>query len=163
MAMTNVIWFASYGSNMFSDCFYMYIQGGVCEYTVSKKSYKGCSDKTLPKASKPILIPYELYFGTRSKHWSGGAAFLDLEKPSVTVGRAWLITKEQFKEIHLEKGKGINWYDKEVVLGKHDGYDVVTVTNKRRLDEIAPSAAYLSAMKIGLADISGNLSDIITF
>ncbi|MCR4661546.1 MAG: hypothetical protein K5765_06055, partial [Clostridia bacterium] len=83
-----------------------------------------------------------------SSSWNnGGVAFLDPHKKGNTMGRAYLITKEQYEHVHNEEGK--TWYGYEIVLGEIDGIKVVTFTNEKRQMENAPSDAYKKVINAG--------------
>lgn len=173
------VWYASYGSNLLEKRFSCYIAGGTPEG--AQREYTGCTDKTLPEASKPIIINAELYFARKSKTWhGGGVAFI---KPSFnpgvkTLGRMYLITSQQFsevvkQEIRLEedlvldleeleeKGSLLlnekSWYNKLLFLGLEDGYPIFTFTNKDFLmDEInLPHDTYLNTISAGLKETYG--------
>ena len=150
----NKVWYACYGSNISFDRFRYYITGGT--YPLTGKEYTGCRDKTLPTESVPILIPFEMYFGNQSRSWGGnGVAFLDTSKPSVVVGRAYLITDEQFEEVHGQEGNSLNWYDKIVELGIYRGEPIKTFTNSSRRRENAPSPKYLQVIAQGMLELIG--------
>jgi len=149
------IWYACYGSNINFERFKYYIEGGI--YPVTGKDHKGgCSDKTLPTENYPIFIPYELYFGNSSQWWdNSGVAFLDISKPSVIIGRAYLITDEQFKQIHKQEGTSSDWYDSVISLGIHKGYSIKTFTNNFRREENRPSDTYLKVIAEGMHEMIG--------
>ena len=101
--MDDLVWYASYGSNILARRFHLYIQGG--HFPENNRDYAGCVDKTLPRMDKPIIIPFELYYGKRSPSWNGcGVAFIDTKKSAVTIGRAYLITEEQFEGVRQQEG-----------------------------------------------------------
>lgn len=148
------VWYACYGSNMLYERFCYYIKGGT--YAMTGKTYKGCSDKTLPTENAPILIPYELYFDNNSPSWGGGGvAFLDTSQPSAVLGRAYLITDEQFDEVHLQEGSFSNWYNNKVDLGAYRGYPIKTFTTSTRRQENRPSDAYLQVIMQGMQEMIG--------
>lgn len=94
------IWYASYGSNISRDRFLCYIKGG--KPIGSQKEYTGCTDKTLPLDDEEIYIKSELYFAKKSKTWNGGGVgFIktEFDEKVNTLGRMYLITKEQFEEV----------------------------------------------------------------
>ena len=94
------IWYASYGSNISEDRFHCYIQGGTPKG--SQTSYKGCKDKTLPIDNEDFYIASELYFAKKSiKSWNGGGVgFISNNfNEAKTIGRIYLITKEQFIDV----------------------------------------------------------------
>lgn len=148
------VWYACYGSNISFERFRYYIEGGV--YPITGKRHDGCSDKTLPTESAPILIPFEMHFGNESYSWDyGGVAFLDTSKPSVVVGRAYLITDEQFEEVHRQEGPSRDWYDKIVDLGVYRGHPIRTFTNSSRRRENTPSPKYLQVIEQGMRELIG--------
>jgi len=157
--MENLVWYACYGSNILSERFHLYIRGGY--YATNGKTHNGCTDKTLPRNAKPILIPYESYYGQQSGSWvyqgrKCGVAFLDKTRPAVTVGRAYLITEEQFEEVRSQEGAG--WYDERIFLGVDDGYKIYTFTHSTRYNDNIPSPDYLNVIKQGMREmISGTI------
>src|SRR5687768_2345052 len=67
----NLIWYASYGSNLNRDRFYLYIKGG--PLPGKNRVYPGCRNKTLPSAEKNLFLNYELYFARKATvTWGGG-------------------------------------------------------------------------------------------
>ena len=130
----NLVWYACYGSNIMYERFLCYIQGGT--FYANNKPHDGCPDKAPPHSSKPIIIPYEMYFGNKSKWWNNsGVAFLDTSRKGITLGRMYLITEEQYKNIWKDEGKSDNWYNKEISLGEFEGCPIKTFTNSERRDE----------------------------
>ena len=119
-----------------------------------RKKVYGCDDKTLPTEDFPILIPYERYFGNRSPTWAGyGVAFLDVNKPSTVLGRAYLITEKQFEQVQEQEGPNKKWYDKVIELGFYGGYPVKTITNSVRKEVNPPSNEYLQVIKEGMSEL----------
>jgi hypothetical protein len=57
-AVTPLVWYAAYGSNVCQDLFLCYIRGGTP--AGSKRNYVGCSDNSLPRDARPITIPHRL-------------------------------------------------------------------------------------------------------
>ncbi|AXT62295.1 hypothetical protein D1816_18645 [Aquimarina sp. AD10] len=177
------IWYASYGSNILESRFHCYIRGG--QPIGSKKNYKGCSDKTLPKANEEIYINSELYFAKRSKSWNScGVGFINTKFSDdiQTFGRMYLITSEQYIEIvkqetnhqgellidfkkAKEKGSLIfkekSWYGNLLYLGEQNDNSIFTFTNEKNLiKEInPPSEEYLLTIINGLKE-TYNLSEI---
>lgn len=103
------VWYASYGSNLNKERFLAYILGkkapgcDICE--------KGCKDKTLPQDNKQIIMPYELYFAKNSSKWSGGGVcFIGNKKEDNhrTLGRMYLITKDQFLDVVSQENANID-------------------------------------------------------
>ena len=98
--MKDLVWYASYGSNLKKSRFMCYIQGGNPEGTT--KIYEGCNNKQPPRKDKSIIIPHELYFSKQSSTWENkGVAFITIKRneSSITYGRMYLITKQQFMEV----------------------------------------------------------------
>lgn len=154
----NLVYYVSYGSNMLEERFLIYIKGGVCKF--NGKNYDGCKNKNNPIDSKPIMIPYNMYFSKQSSSWNNSSiCFLDYSKEGSAYGRAYLITKEQFKEIKKQEGK---WYEKEINLGFINGYEAITFTNERNLEHMNINSIgkeYLNVIKLGLKE-SFNLSNL---
>lgn len=132
----NYVWYVSYGSNLLEERFNKYIQR-----TTSKQ---------LPVASKPIVIPYQLYFGKNSKRWNyQGVAFLDLNTKAATYAYMYLITKEQYEEIRDMEGRG--WYNKEVRISTDElNIPILTITSEKRYLDTTPSKEYLEVIGAGL-------------
>lgn len=129
------VWYVSYGSNLLSERLKYYIQGGFCCY--NERSYRACSDKSLPIESRPVMIPYNMYYSNYDMgSWRKSAVcFLDLSKPGMAYGKAYKIRKSQLEEIHVKEGCGQNWYPDCVQLEDIDGipaytYAGYTVKNK---------------------------------
>lgn len=177
-AKRNFIWYASYGSNLSEERFLCYIAGGQPKGT--KRVYAGCTDKSLPLESEPILINRELYFARESATWGQGAvAFLKTHpNPTLrTCGRMYLITADQFvdllkQEIDFdgelpvdwklieEKGslvvKEKAWYGNILFLGIHEGFPIFTFTFENDEQKInKPGAAYLQTIINGLRECHG--------
>jgi hypothetical protein len=153
------VWYASYGSNMLNERFLLYIKGGKC--TFNGKDYAGCRDRSLPKDSKIIEIPYNMYYGNRTSSWgSGGVSFLDLSKPGKALGRMYLITKEQFEDVCRQEGSGSNWYNEVVTTGEHEGIKIVTITNKSKRESCAPSDSYIDVIMRGIKETYPEMSSL---
>ena len=81
--------------------------------------------------SRMVNIPYKLYFAKSSSRWNnGGVAFIDETTQSNTIGRAYLITKEQLIDVQTQEGA--TWYDNKLYLGQIDGIDAYTLTSSRK-------------------------------
>jgi len=126
-----------------------YITGGL--YEGNGKTYEGCVDKTPPLYDKPFLIPYELYFGKESPSWNGGGvAFIDADKPGITLGRAYLITENQFLDIQKQEG---SWYEHIVeLINGGDDIPHKTFTGISRYPENSPSKNYMDVIFKGLCE-----------
>lgn len=154
------VWYACYGSNLNKDRFLCYIQGGICNY--NGRSYEGCDDQCVPIEDKPITIPHKLYFGNSSGSWNGsGVAFIDPKQDpnESTRGRMYLITEEQFEQVHIQEGTGWNWYGELLELGEADGYKIRTFTNAGIRPANEPSQLYLQAMVDGLKESYPQMDD----
>jgi hypothetical protein len=93
-----LVWYASYGSNLCRERFMCYVQGGVLKAT--ERRYPGCRDKTEPRADGRITIPHELYFSGHSKLWGGAMAFVRAQPSRVeTLGRMYLVSFQQFEDV----------------------------------------------------------------
>jgi len=148
----NKIWYASYGSNLLEERFMCYIKGGT--YQGNGKAYRGCTDHTPPSDSKRINIPFERYYAEHSSSWEEmGVAFIDAEKTGETIGRMYLITDEQYKDVQEQEGS--RWYGHEVQLGRYDNIPVVTFTSFVRRHETQPSEAYLKTISDGESETKG--------
>jgi hypothetical protein len=173
--ISSYVWYASYGSNIYMERFLCYIRGGVPPGSTKKE--KGCRDKTLPKDTQPIDIPYPLYFTKQSKRWGGGVAFIGHTKDheNLTLGRMYLITKEQFIDVLKqendyagscfidfkkikETGKGLvlrSWYGTGIYIGDFDKVPIFTFTAYWDIGMepfTAPSNDYLRTIALGLIE-----------
>lgn len=92
------VWYASYGSNMDRQRFLTYITGGTPEGTVT--AHTGARDSTEPEGDMPIRFPGRMHFAYASHRWDGGGvAFIDNDTAGHVLGRAYLITSEQFDDV----------------------------------------------------------------
>ncbi|APG60690.1 hypothetical protein [Christiangramia salexigens] len=177
MQNNDLVWYACYGSNISTQRFLCYIEGGTPPG--AKQTYKGCENKTRPSKSKPVSINRELYFAQKAPTWNGGGvAFLNPEKTEIhkSFGRKYLITKDQFKDLLrqelnfegeiqvdfelLSKNGSLNCmpegrYGQLLYLGEDESIPVVSFTSEKYLDgELnAPSDAYLTTIIKGLREI----------
>ena len=148
------VWYVAYGSNLHADRLKYYIQGGW--FPDLGKEYKGCDDPTLPLLSVKCNIPYSMYFGYHAICFEDrGVCFLDTTKEGKALGRAYLITKQQFEQIHVQEGRSTMWYDKVVKLDAIAGVPAATFTNHTRLGGMDPSLKYRSIVKKGLIETYG--------
>jgi hypothetical protein len=92
------VWYASYGSNLNMDRFLTYVQGGTPEGTTAE--HEGCRDKTPPPEDMPIRFAGRMHFAAGSGRWDGGGvAFMDNDTVGHALGRAFLLTSEQFDDV----------------------------------------------------------------
>ncbi len=95
-----------------------------------------------------VKIPFPVYFARKSSSWENkGVAFLDYEAKGSSIGRAWLVTAEQFDEIYNQEGPG--WYDKVLALGSIEGITAITFTSGKRLEDNSPSDKYKDVISKG--------------
>jgi len=176
LSLTNLVWYASYGSNLCSRRFMGYLEGG--QPDGASGCYPGCRDKTPPKDDQPFKISYPLYFAKQSPTWEGrGVAFIGLrkEETEATLGRMYLITEQQFIDVVSQENDGANisidfqkakqrgsmvfhesWYGNIVYLGEQDGFPIYTFTSGENMAleaPVAPSAQYLQYLISGLKEV----------
>jgi hypothetical protein len=149
------VWYAAYGSNLSAERFACYVSGGVAPGSTGRNP--GCRDTTPPRDDRPVELPYRLYFAGDSRTWGGGVAFVDGNVPDRTLGRAWLLSEEQFDDVvaqenGLRPGSGITsgWYRSVLPCGTIDGLPVLTITSAARRPANPPSDAYLAHLAVGL-------------
>ena len=156
--LNDYIWYVAYGSNLLCDRFMWYIKGGQSPYR--EKPYTGCNDKNPPSDNKKFIVPYPLYYGNESssREWSG-VAFIDANQKDVdiTLGRAYLITKEQFEQVWEQetttKEKSEKWYGRRVSLGIDKNWiEFATFTSKTRRPENEPNEKYKKVIGEGRAE-----------
>ena len=153
------IWYVSYGASLLKERFMKYIEGG--SFREITKKYEGCKDnKSVPLKDKPFLIPHELYFGNKSINWKGGVAFISSNTSGTTLGRAYLITKEQFNQIQEQENNSDKWYGNIVELTGDGGvipYKTFTQNSKYR-ENNPPTLEYLNTVMEGLCEIYPQLN-----
>lgn len=167
--MSMRVWYASYGSNLSRHRFDRYLRGGTPNG--GRHRYPGCSDRTAPAADRPVTLPYRLRFGGASRTWGGGMAFVDTLTAGRTLGRAYLISAEQFGEVHAQENGGhagpadiaalppgepvrTAGGNYPMILRCDDGghVPVLTFTAETVPRAAAPAHAYLRAIARGLAE-----------
>jgi len=167
------LWYASYGSNLNLDRFMCYIVGGKPKN--STKAEKGCSDKTPPIKDRPHKINNALYFARHSKKWNNGGSCIlsiDNKQNKITLGRKFLITKQQFLDI-VSQNNGVENtkidFDEVIKLGSksinkslsgnilylgdEDNYPIFTFTS--HFDEtefVKPDILYLATIGSGIKE-----------
>ncbi len=98
----NMLWYAAFGSNVNRDRFLEYIRGGTSRFNGAP--LPGCRNAQDPIRDYALAINRELYFARFSERWGGGVAFVRPEPSrSQTLGRAYLITEEQFVDIACQE------------------------------------------------------------
>jgi hypothetical protein len=94
----DMLWYAVYGSKVNREHFLEYIRGGTSKFT--GQMLPGCRNKQDPIRDYALGINHELYFARNSVPWGGAMAFvLPQDSRTKTLGRAYLITAEQFVDI----------------------------------------------------------------
>jgi hypothetical protein len=178
--MTEYVWYASYGSNLCEDRFLCYINGGQPEGSLDTEI--GCRNNDAPRESKEVIIPFELIFAREAARWGGGGvAFIqpltEETKDKKTLGRMYLITKEQFIDVVSQENGQIpveinfakvqemknhsftkSWYGNIVHLGEENGFPIFTFTHdwQEQLVIKAPTTAYLKTIIRGLLETYSN-------
>jgi len=174
------VWYASYGSNLLEKRFLCYIQGGQPEGSL--KMHLGCNDKSLPIDKEAIYINRELYFAKNSNQWGGGVGFIrtNVDPRQRTLGRMYLITKEQFADVVMQEmnsehspsinfKKAINdgsltfedgsWYGMVVYLGAKHEIPIFTFTHQENITPAnKPGESYLKLVIKGIKETYGHLN-----
>ncbi len=148
-----LIWYVSYGSNMATTRLACYLRGG-CP-PGGNHSHPGARDTSEPRESVPVVIPGSVFFAGESRIWGGGRAFYDPDAPGTVAARAFLVTQEQFEDIHAQEPA---CYDRLVPLGTRDGIVMCTFTTRARGDVVtrnAPAPAYIATIADGLREGHG--------
>lgn len=160
------VWYASYGSNLNHARFLTYIKGGSPDG--SSSSHSGARDKSDPLESTAIRFEGRMHFAGSSYRWGrGGIAFIDNDSSGHALGRAYLITFEQFEDVVaqengksvssvsvdgksvLDKGSsevGAGLYNNLVHIGDYKGYPVFTFSSSFSAQD-AVSNAQVSSNK----------------
>jgi hypothetical protein len=183
--MTQKVWYASYGSNLsYRNRFLCYIVGG--RPAGAKRWNPGCRDKTPPSDIQPIPLNCELYFASYSDSWGGSPAFIRRgSRRSLTHGRAYLITDEQFNDVVMQENGGepdgtrivppfeqLSRMDTYILpsnplygllwrVGNEGGSPVITFTTARNNLAIgSPSEPYVQIIAAGLKETYPKMTDI---
>ena len=161
------VWYASYGSNLSADRFMKYIKGGSADGTSSVQS--GARDKSDPLESTAIRFEGRMHFAGTSYRWGkGGIAFMDNDSSGHALGRAYLITFEQFEDVVAqENGKssatvsikgsevlangnsevGAGLYNNLVHIGDYKGYPVFTFSSSFSAQDAVSNAQITTGYK----------------
>lgn len=172
-----LVWYVSYGSNIYADRMMCYLAGGTP--TGTQHTYPGCRDRRPPRRALGHHLAGGVYFATTSPVWGGGRAFYD---PALTgpesigaAARAYLITLGQFadiiaQEMYRTPGADIDLgavlatgrtelgpgrYETLLHVGTIDGYPALTFTAPWHAHDVpwtAPSADYLRMLVGGLRE-----------
>lgn len=157
----NMVWYVAYGSNLLEERLKNYIMGGKCKF--NSKTYRACSDTRMPRRSVPVIIPYSMYYSGKSNSWEGKpVCFLDISKPGMAYGRAYLVNESQLDWIHWQEGKSSEWYKKRVRLEDIEGIPAYAFTNPKG-KEHQPfnmvSKAYQKVLLSGLKESYPDMDD----
>lgn len=148
------VWYASYGSNMCSERFACYIQGGCCKD--NGRHYAGCSDKTPWSKTYFTEIRGSVCFGNHSSSWGGGVAFYRDSPCGKSIARLYRIKRSQLHEIQDQEGNSPKWYGKIACLGiVADGAPIFTLTSEREPERVKPTEAYLNVLRRALEEECG--------
>lgn len=169
--MTELVWYAAYGSNLSRARFDYYLRGG--KPRGASHAYPGCRDSSAPLDDRAGEIALEFGFGGTSRTWGGGVALVDPDSVRVARARLYLITVDQFADVvaqenwlepgsvsllemhdELDIGDG-RMYGLVLAVGELDGHPVVTFTQRRRTPASKPSIAYLRHIAVGLNESHG--------
>jgi len=171
-----LVWYASYGSNMYSARLRCYLEGGTP--LGAQRRYAGCRDRGPARRVVASEFPGGVYFATESPVWHGGRAFFDPELPGRAAMRSYLVTAGQFsdiaaQEMYREPGPDLDLgtvlrtgrdelgpgrYETLLHLGDLDGCPVLTFTapwSAAEIEKNPPSAAYLAMIVGGLREAHG--------
>ncbi len=180
-SLPDLVWYASYGSNLNRARFMAYIEGGSPPGT--GVVYKGSRDTSPPLDDVSLELPQSLYFaGWSERPWGGtAAAFITLEgKQPPALARAYLIARQQFADVvaqeneHASGSEGLKldleearrfgharmlpsgFYSELIYCGNRDGFPMLSFTSSEdRTDHNAPSPAYLRMIHSGLHEAHG--------
>jgi len=171
------VWYVSYGSNMSKERFLCYVLGG--QPKGAKRFHTGVRNKILPVGDKRVIIDnWERYYGSESAIWGGGVAFIRQNSRKSFTGRAYLITKEQFRDVWIQEIGGIpeinsekidfeevkkagemdlsdSKYGRIIYLGDYNKQPLFTFTSKKEQPPNQPVAEYMSQINKGLAEVEG--------
>ena len=171
-----LVWYASYGSNMYAARLRCYLEGGTPPG--AQRGYAGCRDRSPARRVVASEFAGGVYFATESPVWHGGRAFFDPALPGRAAMRSYLVTAGQFsdiaeQEMYREPGPDLDLstvlrtgrdqlgpgrYETLLYLGDLDGCPVLTFTAPCAASEIEknpPSAAYLAMLVGGLREAHG--------
>ncbi|MCP3909577.1 MAG: histone deacetylase [Actinomycetia bacterium] len=175
----DLVWYASYGSNLYRERFVVYLRGGTAPG--GRHAQRGARDRADPRDDRPLTIDRTLFFRGESRLWGGGVAAIDHQPGTEPArGRAYLITVSQFEDVVAQESRrettpidldaaterghhltGPGPYDRLEVVDSWGGVPVVTFTHpdpRGAHDPTPPSAAYLATIISGLRE-SHHLDD----
>lgn len=159
----DLIWYAAYGSNLLEERLRCYLEDRIFDQAYLNET-KGYAPSH--RITKGYVFHGQLYFAEHGRNWEHkGVAFLDLERLGFTLGRVYLLHREEYRKVHLgenggrlpEVGKG--WYDLEAELGTLDGIPVRTITSSRRHVQNDPATLYEEVIAQGLREAHPSLGE----
>jgi hypothetical protein len=181
-----LIWYASYGSNLYAERFACYIAGG--RPHGATQTYVGARDKTLPLDAVALETSHQLYFSGESRVWGGSTAFIDTKPVAGVVGLAlaYLIGWDQFEDvvaqengrrtasIEIEDHDLISGFSRQIGPGRYENLlctqrlndrPVVTFTAPWSMEDVtpaAPSVGYLAMLIGGLREAHDLTNEEVT-
>jgi len=164
MQENKYVWYVCYGSNLAIERLYCYFNGQSNEKVHIKRGFY-CPFCPNPNfESRLFEINHPVYFANRagtSSNWGNtGVAFLDVDNEGFAYGRAYKMPIECFEHLHKCEGTGPNWYNKIVSLGyMEDGCEILTFTNKEKLEELMPCDDYMKVIKKGLLELDVDVDE----
>lgn len=159
----DLIWYAAYGSNLLEERLRCYLEGRAFD-----KAFLAATRGYAPsrQITKGYVFHGQLYYGEHARKWMDqGVAFLDLMSPGFTLGRVYLLHREEYRKVLLgENGGrrpvvGNGWYDLEADLGTLDGIPVRTITSSRRHVQNDPATLYEEVIAQGLREAHPSLGE----
>ena len=129
----------------------MHLTGeGSEKYGVAARPDGRCNNPNPPQGIEVTILPHPLYFARNSSSWQGqGVAFIDPAKKGISIGRAYLASKEQYLHVKAREG---NWYKKEIRLSDIEGIPAFTFTDMAKHPFVTPSEKYRKVILDGLIE-----------
>ena len=102
---SNLVWYASYGSNCSQSRFLTYLRGG--RPSGSDREQHGARDSSDPLGDGPVEFTHSVCFAGHSPRWGGAPAFLEhrLSEGPGALGRRYLITVDQFADVLAQESR----------------------------------------------------------
>lgn len=147
----DLVWYVSYGSNMDYARFMDYINE--------------CEDKTKPRESKAVILPFNMYFSGKSIRWHCPVSFLDTTRPGESYGVAYLIFRKQLEKIVKKEGEKYSKVEITDRVPELEEYPIFTLkasadsySFEKRSTYESISQSYLNKIIKGLKDNFPNLT-----
>jgi tetratricopeptide (TPR) repeat protein len=178
-ALPTHVWYATYGSNLHTERFMLYLNGG--DYLGRNyQSRIGGDPETVPE-SREITIPHPLYFGLVKRSGTDlSRTFVESDMPGETPGKAYRLTIDQFKWVAWQENGGktpnvslsgssfstaslirdsgpYSWMLTLPSLG--DEVPVVTLTSKSRREWRQPEKEYVDTIRLGIKETKPAITD----